>query len=304
MRYAQQGLRVSPDQSDLRIALGNARMRKRDFSGAASEFEAVLKAQPNNQIARYRLGLAQANLYMSQNKPDRAIQVINQQIRDFPDQNEPYETLGQIYLAQKNYAKAEESFRKALTIDKNSLRAYGLLGQLFMIQKSQDKAIQEFTNALKVNPKFIQAHILMATIYESKNDREKAKSHYREALKINPESPVAANNLAWILAESGSNLDEALKLAQTAARELRDNPAVQDTLGWVYYKKGSYRAAIDTLKECVRQDPKSAVYQYHLGMAYLKNGENANAKASLSEALKLSQSFPGVEEAKQALAKL
>jgi Tfp pilus assembly protein PilF len=39
-------------------------------------------------------------------------------------------------------------------------------------------------------------------------------------------------------------------------------------------------------------------------MAYLKNGENAKAKSSLSEALKLGTSFPGADEAKRELAKL
>ena len=304
IRYAQQGLRVSPDRADLRLILGNARMSKRDYSGAVSEFEAVTKQQPGNAQASYRLGTAQASLYMSQKKPDRAIQVINQQIKQFPNQPEPYETLGQIYFTQKNYAKAEELYRKALTIDKDNLAAYGLLGQLFMAQNSQDKAIQEFTNALRVNPKYVQAHIILAQIYESKNDREKAKYHYREALKINPKSPVAANNLAWILAESGSDLDEALKLAQTAAGELRDVASLQDTLGWVYYKKGSYRAAIDALSDAVSKDPKNAAIQYHLGMAYLKSGDTAKAKTSLGEALKLSTSFPGADEAKRELAKL
>jgi Tfp pilus assembly protein PilF len=227
---------------------------------------------------------------------------MTQQTKQFPDQPEPAVTLGQIYFAQKDYAKAEASFRKALSIDKDSLPAYTFLGQLFIVQKSQDKAIQEFTNALKIDPNNIKAHILLSTIYDSKNDREKAKSHLREALRINAKSPIAANNLAWLLAETGGDLNEALKLAQTAALAARDSTAIQDTLGWIYYKKGSYQAAIDTLTDCVRKDPKNPTYAYHLGMAYLQKGDKAKAKASLNEALKLSQSFSGAAEARQALA--
>jgi tetratricopeptide (TPR) repeat protein len=123
-------------------------------------------------------------------------------------------------------------------------------------------------------------------------------------LKINPKTPVAANNMAWILAESGGDLNEALKLAQTAAEGIPDAPAIQDTLGWIYYKRGAYKSAIASLNDCVRKDPGNATAQYHLGMAYMKNGENAKAKASLSEALRINPSFPGAVEAKQALAKL
>jgi tetratricopeptide (TPR) repeat protein len=241
---------------------------------------------------------------LSQKQLDKAVQVIAQQIKQFPNWSEPHGILGQIYFAQKNYAKAEESFRKVLSLDKDNLSAYTMLGQLFIAQKSQDRAIQEFTNALKVNPKFFQAHILLSSVYESKNDLGKAKSHLREALKINPKSPIAANNLAWMLAESGGDLNEALTLAQTASRELHDMAVIQDTLGWIYYKKGSYQAAVDTFNDCVRKDPKNPTFQYHLGMAYLKKGDKAKAKAALNEAIKLDPTFSRASEAKQALAGL
>ena len=50
--------------------------------------------------------------------------------------------------------------------------------------------------------------------------------------------PVAANNLAWMFAETGENLDMALQLAQAATRRVPEQPEIQDTLGWIYYKKG------------------------------------------------------------------
>ena len=81
-------------------------------------------------------------------------------------------------------------------------------------------------------------------------------------------------------------------------------PAIKDTLGWGYYRKGSYKAAIAALSDCVGKDPLNFAYQYHLGMAYFKNGDNAKAKASLNEALRLKPSFPGSDEAKQAISKL
>jgi Flp pilus assembly protein TadD len=172
------------------------------------------------------------------------------------------------------------------------------------LQNSHEKAIQELKNALKVNPKSFAAHMTLGSIYEQKGDQEAAKFQYREALNLEPQNPAAANNLAWNLAETGGDLDEALKLAQMAKDKLPKMTSVADTLGWVHYKKGSYAAAIDFLKECVSKEPKNATFQYHLGMAYFKNGRRAEARTSLSEALRLSPSFPGAEEAKQTLAKL
>ena len=51
-------------------------------------------------------------------------------------------------------------------------------------------------------------------------------------------------------------------------------------------------------------DPKNATYHFHLGMAYFKSGDRERARASLSQAIQLNPSFPGIDEAKQTLAKL
>jgi Flp pilus assembly protein TadD len=115
---------------------------------------------------------------------------------------------------------------------------------------------------------------------------------------------VAANNLSWLLAETGGDLNEALNLARIAKRKLPDSARVTDTLGWVYYRQGSFQSAIQTLKESVRLDSKNPVYHFHLGMSYFKAGDKANAKVSLSEALRLSPNFSGADEARSTMAKL
>jgi hypothetical protein len=58
------------------------------------------------------------------------------------------------------------------------------------------------------------------------------------------------------------------------------------------------------LKEAAEKLPDNPVVQYHYGMAQHKNGDKAGAKKSLQTSLKLSQSFPGVEEAKKVLKEL
>jgi tetratricopeptide (TPR) repeat protein len=286
------------------MILGDALMSKRDYENAGKEYALLAKRSPRNEQLAFKLVFAQIKMLDSQNKPEKAIQLLSQQIAQNPKQPGLFELLGQIYLKQKNYSKAEETYRKALAIDKNNIAAYSLLGRLFIIQNSHAKAIQEFKNVLKINPKSVVAHLMLGQIYEALNDRETAKFQYREALELDPKSPVAANNMAWILADSGGDIEEALKLAQIAIGKLPDAVHVKDTLGWIYYKKGSYKPAIDLLSECVRSDPKIPTYQYHLGMSYFKNGDRQKAKTSLSEAIKLGGTFPGIDEAKQTLGKL
>ena len=123
-------------------------------------------------------------------------------------------------------------------------------------------------------------------------------------LEIDPRAAVAANNLAWIYAQDGGNLDIALQLAQTAKSQLPDQPEFNDTLGWIYYKKDLATLAIPPLQQSVEKDPKNPVYHYHLGLAYAKSGDKGKAKSSLEQALKLKPDFEGAAEARKVLASL
>ena len=85
----------------------------------------------------------------------------------------------------------------------------------------------------------------------------------------------------------GGNIDEALGYAQIAKEKMPKNAAVMDTLGWIYYLKGSYLSAISELKDSVELAPDNPVINYHLGLAYYKNNRSKDAKEFLEKALEL-----------------
>jgi tetratricopeptide (TPR) repeat protein len=80
-----------------------------------------------------------------------------------------------------------------------------------------------------------------------------------------------------------------------------DNPSVMDTLGWIYYLKGSYLNAISELQDSVERVSESPVFNYHLGLALLKNEKPEEAGEYLKKALTLDPGFKGADEAKKAL---
>jgi Tfp pilus assembly protein PilF len=112
---------------------------------------------------------------------------------------------------------------------------------------------------------------------------------------------VAANNLAFLYAEEGGNLDVALQLAQTAKQHLPNSAEVDDTLGWVYYKKGLPALAMPAFERAAQAAPKRANYQYHLGLAHAGMGQKAQAKVAFDAALKINPALPGAAEALESL---
>jgi tetratricopeptide (TPR) repeat protein len=142
---------------------------------------------------------------------------------------------------------------------------------------------------------------MIGVLLEAKGDIEGARDRFERVLQIDPEAPVAANNLAWIYAQHGGNLDVALHLAQTAQKHMPDVAEVGDTLGFIYYKKNLASLAIATLKVSSAKDPGNALYHYHLGLAYADSGDSERARASLTRALALKSDFDGADQARSLL---
>jgi Flp pilus assembly protein TadD len=128
-----------------------------------------------------------------------------------------------------------------------------------------------------------------------------AIAFYREALKRRSDDPIAANNLAWLLSEGGGNIDEALKWAQLSKEKAPNDPAIGDTLGWIYMKKNNSSLAISEFRDAVGKAPKNPLYLYHLGVAQWKAGDTRQAEQNISTALATNIDFPGVEDARKTL---
>jgi len=176
-----------------------------------------------------------------------------------------------------------------------------LLGQLYAAQNKLDLAKSRFEDIIKRQPKSVPSLTMIAMIYGAQGKNADARKSYEQILEIDPRAPVAANNLAWMMADANENLDVALQLAKTAKSVIPSSADVDDTLGWIYYKKGLYTLAVTSYRDAIAKAAANAAYHYRLGLAYLKNNDPGRARESLSPALKLDPKFPEAADARRAL---
>ncbi len=138
----------------------------------------------------------------------------------------------------------------------------------------------------------------------SKGNTDKAESELEQAYRRNPRSWRVANDLAYLMGEkarSASEFDRALSMAQKAITLNPTDHTVEDTLGWVYYKKGDFKQALEYLGKVQAAAPGNPLINFHVGMAQYKAGNRDKARESLKKSLAGKETFPGREEAEKTL---
>ena len=329
VQLAEQALKNAPGNADARLALVRSLTARRDVRRAESELQALTKQYPNSTAVQTQAGIVAAMkgdtsgasrlltraLELDQNNLEAlsglisldlaaknrasAVSRIDSRLARTPNDPAVLVLAARTYARAGDLAKSEQMLRKTVEVDASNFDAYSMLGRLYISQQRLDEALAEFQALSKRQARPVQAHTVAGVILEAQNKPQEARKHYEQALALDPEMPVAANNLAWMYAETGENLDLALQLAQAATRRLPNNPAIQDTLGWIYYKKGLATLAIAPFQKSIELDPKNPIFHFHLGLAHLKNGDSPKARIALRDALALAPDFAGAAEAKQ-----
>jgi tetratricopeptide (TPR) repeat protein len=270
-----------PNLASMHALSGALAAERKDVPAARAAFERAQALDP----AGFEGVAGLVALHLQDRNYAEAKALVDARLRNGPARPQLLILAAQTYAASQDREAAERMLRQAIDKDPTFLPAYSMLGQLYVAQNKLDEARREFDELARRQSRPIGALIMSGMISQAQGNTPQAKERYTKALAVDPRSAVAANNLAWIYADGGENLDEALQLAQTAATALPDVPEIMDTLGWVYYKKNLPQLAIPLFSRSAEKAPKNAVYEYHLGLAYRQAGDTARARASFERAI-------------------
>ena len=278
--------------------LGQIEMRGGKVSEARAAFGRAMELDPTSVEALTGL----VRLDVRGKALPTAIRRVEEYTSKVTDNPSAFVLASRTYAAAGALPEAEVAVKKAIELDPAYLEAYGLLGQLYVRQQKLSEARREYESVIKQRPSDITAHTMVGMLLQAENRQSEARQVYERVISLDGRAVVAANNLAYMYALDGGNLDMALNLAQTAKAGRPDDPDINDTLGWIYYKRQLPSLAIDPLELSVRASPANPLYLYHLGMVYLSLGQQEKARQALERALKIDQNFAGAAEARKALA--
>ncbi len=281
---------------------GSLALARNDFARARAEFDRALELSPDSIEAI----AGQLSVDLRQRNGNAARARLSERLSAGTPSVELLLLAGRTYFALNDLKDTEAVLRRAIELDPSSLPAYSMLGQAYLRMNRLDEARAEFDRLATRQSRPVGALTVSGTILQSQGKIEEARERFERAISFDPSAAVAANNLAWIYADSGQNLDKAIQLAQAALERLPDVPDVLDTLAWAYYKSNTPALAVRPLTRCIAVSPGSAGAgcYYHLGLVHARLGDAALAEQNLRTAIKLQGKAPWVADAQRAIAAL
>lgn len=243
--------RLGPEEDHrARVMIIDNYRAARDISKALQASADALQAYPKDRA----LQTTQALLYGENAQTDQAVTALHQLLDGSTSDFEIQLNLAQVYEQGRRWPEAEQAVHAAEKI----------------AQQPSDSEMTGF---------------LLGAIFERQKKFDQAEEQFRKVLHSNPNNAPVLNYLGYMLADRGIHLEEATSLIKQAVQEEPNNPAYQDSLGWVYFKQNKLGDAEEWLRKAVSREGHDPTMLSHLGDVYAKAGKDSLAETQWEKSL-------------------
>jgi tetratricopeptide (TPR) repeat protein len=293
-------VKTYPQNVEARYQVGYLDFVEKDYKAAGAEFSKLHQEYPKD----HRGLVGETETLAAQSRMPDAIKEMEKAVQIEPDRRDLKLYLADFEVRAKDYDAAIGHFQGLLDKDPKNADLLFRIGEVYRLKGDKDAAIEKFRASSQAAPTELRPILLVAMLMDENGRSDQAQPFYEQALKIQPDNPVALNNLAYIKAEKGIDLDQAQTMAQRARQKAPNNPDIADTLGWIYIRRNLSEEAVRLFQDLVTKEPKIAKYHYHYGMALYQKGDKPSTKRELLIALEDNPSKADEAKIRDLLAKL
>lgn len=287
------------DQSvDELYARGQDALQRRDSLQAQELFQKVISKDPKHRGAHVSLGIA----LMTQNRADDALQEFHKEEEIYPNDPQSFQLAAAAANFSGNADAAAGELRRLLKMDPQNSRAAVSLGTFLSDQGKYAEAVEALEAAVKAAPDSPALHFQLGTAYLKAGHSVQAIGHLRKAAEHKDSDSMMLNNVAYTLAQNGTNLNLARQYAEKALKEIEDRSLhylgasetgagatyqlslVWDTAGWAYFQSGDVDRSESFVRAAWLLGQHAAVGE-HLGEIYEKQGKTKAAAKTYELAL-------------------
>jgi len=174
---------LAPDNYELKARIGVLKLAGKDDSGLA-DLDAALSGDPS--LTKIKLYQA---LYFIENKEyAKALAMAKEWQAKVEKRVEGYNLEGLVYLAQKQFDKAQKQFEKSVTIESGNRVARNRLANIAINGGDFEAAKQQFLALLVSYPEDTSVHISLARIAIQLDKKDEAKAYFDSSLQKFPKA--------------------------------------------------------------------------------------------------------------------
>lgn len=300
----QKGLVISPDSSELQLALGSFFMQEKRYEEAEKIYEKLSTQYPQEKWIQDLLHASQENALVDKAKQfeekgdlKQVEEVYAQLIKKFPQKGDNYFRLGQLYAHTKRTKEAIEQYEKGVAASPNATYIWLSLGYAYLEDKDLDKSEEAFEEVLKQDPKNGEALAGLGHVAKAQGNDAVAEKYYKKALKVDPESGSALSSMAELrmkqkrYAEAQKDYEKLAKLypkekwVEGALRNAKQAP-IFEKIDKLEEQKDFATVEKEYLK-LIKNSPDDADIYFRLGQFYMRRERPQDAVHAFAQAIQL-----------------
>ena len=273
-------VKMYPQSTDAVFQVGQLEFIEKNYKQAEAAFQGLLQAND----ARGLPGLIETKV--AEGAWDQAIQIAQSQLKQSPDRGDYRLALAKIYFRAGKFADSAAEYQTLIGKNPKVAELYVRLGEAKLNGNDINGAIDAFKKGRQAEPNNYLPVLELALLYNRSGRDDEARRTYEEVIKMQPDNVEALNNLAYLKADSGVDLDQALAYAQRAQQKRPNDPNVIDTLALIYIHKNLTDDSVRMLRDLVNKNPDNPIFHLHLAQALYQKGDRPQAKKELENALR------------------
>ncbi len=247
-----QRLRLEQNSSALAYTeIADTLRRMGNFAEAATAVEQLIAKYPNTRSVRTLVFLA--DYHRRAGHIEAAKTTIREAMKLDPGESESQLLLVDALRQLGQLDDALQILRNVNKKEPNNPMYELTLADLLSKIDHNDEAIKILEDMLKRygdNDQVVTAvRQNLSVIYVSRGDFGKGEAQLELLLARNPDDPLPNNDLGYLYAEQGKNLEKAESMIRKALQEDPEVSAYLDSLGWVLFKRGKAKEALEPLKK-------------------------------------------------------
>jgi len=157
--------------------------------------------------------------------------------------------------AAEDYARAEQSFSEALSLDSQLLEARALMVFIHLWRGQKQKARDEVSGLRRQSPNEAVVYFVKATLERLDGEYERALGSYDRLMQLDPAAHVVASYNRALVFTFMDRLPDAMAELDRAAAIEPDNPLLRTVRALALLYLGRLDAAINLMEEVISRHP-------------------------------------------------